>query len=104
MGGPAFISHGMRARCARGYQQGGADGIYPNNGGPSSLEGYYADGVSITHGANPRQHVWTFIGQRGTDSLWVLATINVTDSIELRVCSSDQRVSDEVTAIDQIEQ
>ena len=170
-----FIStHGIPyssiAGRVRGYQQGGLDGIYPNNGGPFSLEGYYVDGVSITHGSNPRQHVWTFVGGQGEgDALWEdcpcnsgslesspsfvgedyycesgtfaptahtfypkdplwdgegcdflentccgsdrphlpwfykqLTTVNVTDSIELRVCSSEG-YPDEVTAIDQIE-
>ena len=55
----------------RGYQLGGLDGIYPNNHGYSSLEGYYVDGVSITHGSNPRKHIWTFIGgQEETDNNW----------------------------------
>ena len=47
---------------ARGYQSGGTDGIYPNGyGGDSdSIDGAYVDGLSITHGSNPRQHIWTY--------------------------------------------
>ena len=30
-------------------------------GAPQSIDGYYVDGVSITHGS-PRQHLWTFAG------------------------------------------
>uniref|UniRef100_A0A1X7UCU7 Fibrinogen C-terminal domain-containing protein n=1 Tax=Amphimedon queenslandica TaxID=400682 RepID=A0A1X7UCU7_AMPQE len=47
---------------ARGYQSGGPDGIYPNHGVGSSdnIDGAYVDGLSITHGSNPRQHIWTY--------------------------------------------
>ena len=45
----------------RGYQRGNVDGIYDNNDGSPSLEGVYVDGVSITHGSNPRHHIWTYI-------------------------------------------
>ena len=41
----------------RGYQYGFVDGIYDNIG----IDGNYVDGVSITHGSNPRQHIWTYI-------------------------------------------
>ena len=56
---------------ARGYQYRGVDGIYDNNLGSSSLEGAYVDGLSITHGSNPRQHIWTYIaGQGENDNQW----------------------------------
>ena len=45
----------------RGYQHGNVDGIYNNLNGSPSLEGTYVDGVSITHGSNPRHHIWTYI-------------------------------------------
>ena len=46
---------------ARGYQFGNTDGIYPNYGGGSdNIDGAYVDGLSITHGSNPRQHIWTY--------------------------------------------
>ena len=51
----------------RGYHRGNVDGIYDNINGFPSLEGAYVDGVSITHGNNPRHHIWTYIaGQRET--------------------------------------
>ena len=54
----------------RGYQHGAPDGIHDNHWGSSSIDSYYVDGVSITHGS-PRQHVWTFIvGQGQTTALW----------------------------------
>ena len=43
----------------RGYQFGTPDGF---NTGTSNIDSYYVDGVSITYGSNPRQHIWTYIG------------------------------------------
>ena len=55
----------------RGYQYNGVDDIYQNNGGTHSLEGPYVDGISITHGSNPRRHIWTFVaGQDENDNVW----------------------------------
>ena len=44
--------------CGRviAYQLGSPHGIFPTRGIDD-----YVDGVSITHGKNPRQHVWTYI-------------------------------------------
>jgi dynein heavy chain len=39
-----------------GYQFGVPDGF---NTGSSNIESVYVDGVSITHGSNPRKHIWT---------------------------------------------
>ena len=45
---------------ARGYQQDSPDGfgyyLYSNH---STLEDFYVDGLSVTHGS-PRNHIWTF--------------------------------------------
>ena len=41
----------------RGYQFGSTDGF---NTGTSNIESRYVDGVSITYGSNPRQHIWTY--------------------------------------------
>ena len=42
----------------RGYQFGSTDAFLENFGG---IDGYYVDGVSLTHGAaGMRQHIWTF--------------------------------------------
>ena len=38
-----------------GYQLGSPDGFYTN-----SIDTYYVDGISLTHGSNPRKHIWTF--------------------------------------------
>ena len=41
---------------ARGYQKGGTDGFFFNT---ESINSYYVEGLSITHG-DPRQHIWTY--------------------------------------------
>ena len=41
---------------AKGYQKGTPDAF---NQGSRSIDTYYVDGLSITHG-NPRQHIWTY--------------------------------------------
>ena len=48
--------------CGRvsGYQYGSTDGFWNYyDFGQTSIDGYYVDGVSITHG-QPRKHVWTY--------------------------------------------
>ena len=44
-----------------GYQQGtpNAFGPYYNNR-RLTIDGNYMDGISLTHGHNPRKHIWTF--------------------------------------------
>ena len=51
----------------RGYQTSvpSAFANYINNN--SSLDDVYVDGVSITHGANPRRHIWTYAIGRQDD-------------------------------------
>ena len=52
--------------CGRiqGYQVGSTDAfLYSNIHGVSRnplIDTYYVDGVSLTHGSSPRQHIWTF--------------------------------------------
>ena len=43
----------------RGYQYASTDG-FRRYGTSSTINSPYVDGVSITHGQNPRKHVWTF--------------------------------------------
>ena len=43
---------------ARGYQKGWSVAFYRYHTG-QTINGFYVDGLSITHG-NPRQHIWTF--------------------------------------------
>ena len=44
---------------ARGYQKGSPNAFYPFHRNKNSIDSYYVDGLSITHG-NPRQHIWTY--------------------------------------------
>ena len=43
----------------RGYQYGHNDALRDFSYG---IDSFYVDGVSITYGNNPRQHIWTYIG------------------------------------------
>ena len=43
----------------RGYQYRSPDAF---NTETSDIDSYYVDGVSITYGSNPRQHIWTYVG------------------------------------------
>ena len=43
---------------ARGYQKGWSVALHRSYTG-QTIDGFYVDGLSITHG-NPRQHIWTF--------------------------------------------
>ena len=43
----------------RGYQYDSPDAF---NTGGIGIDSYYVDGVSITYGSNPRQHIWTYAG------------------------------------------
>ena len=42
----------------RGYQFNHIDAFYSLN----NIDRPYVDGVSITHGSNPRKHIWTYAG------------------------------------------
>ena len=44
---------------ARGYQKGWSVAFNRYHQAGQTIDGYYVDGLSITHG-NPRQHIWTF--------------------------------------------
>ena len=59
-----FLTHGVPYTkfCGRAlaYQVGTTDGFYNYHySAQSSLNGYYVDGLSVTHG-DPRSHIWTF--------------------------------------------
>ncbi|CAI8023300.1 hypothetical protein GBAR_LOCUS13614 [Geodia barretti] len=44
-----------------GYQDKTPDGFHQRIIGHNTIESYYVDGISITHGDNPRKHIWTFV-------------------------------------------
>ena len=48
---------------ARGYQKGYVWGFWGSTTTQgNSIEGSYVDGLSITHGTEPRHHIWTYAG------------------------------------------
>ena len=60
-----FPVHGIRYQkvCGRaiGYQLYATDGFAPYHFNRHiTIDGAYIDGISITHGHNPRKHVWSF--------------------------------------------
>ena len=58
-----FTTYGLQYQkvCGRllGYQVGHPDAFY-RSPSRNSIEESYVDGVSITHGKNPRKHIWTY--------------------------------------------
>ena len=67
-GSSATISiHGIEYThvCGKiiGYQQGSPDAFWPYyNNRRLTIDDQYVDGISLTHGSNPRKHIWTFVG------------------------------------------
>ena len=60
-----FNLHGIRYThvCGKiiGYQQGSPDAFLPyHNNRSLTIDDTYVEGVSLTHGRNPRKHIWTF--------------------------------------------
>ena len=57
-----FDVHGIGYRQVCGkiiaYQDASPDAFW-RGGQAVSLDGNYVDGISLTHGSNPRQHIWT---------------------------------------------
>ena len=49
---------------AHGYQYASIDGFW--NIDDQTIEGYYVDGISVTHGS-PRNHIWTFVAGLSKD-------------------------------------
>jgi hypothetical protein len=48
--------------CGRiiGYQYENPHGFFPYHEFRYSIDTFYIDGISVTHGSSPRQHIWTF--------------------------------------------
>ena len=68
-----FPSHGFNyskvCGIIRAYQKGIPDSIFNDGGirGSPTIDSNYVDGISLTYGESPRQHIWTFgVGLRGT--------------------------------------
>lgn len=75
--------------CGRviAYQVGSPSAFWPflnNRSGGTSIDGYYLDGISITHGS-PRQHIWSFAATpsetyRGRNDLCPCSNTGITSS------------------------
>ncbi len=65
----SFPVHGVDYKrvCGRviGYQVGSPDAFYPHINREQTIDGYYINGISLTHGLTPRQHIWSFAGAVG---------------------------------------
>ena len=63
----SVLGVGYNQVCGKiiGYQQGLTDAFstLPNEASPT-IDSNYVDGVSLTHGSNPREHIWTFAAAR----------------------------------------
>ena len=61
-----FTTYGVQYQqvCGRvrGYQFASPDAFYCHSqrSCPTNIDNPYVDGVSITHGASPREHIWTY--------------------------------------------
>ena len=61
-----FAVYGIQYReiCGKviAYKYGTTDafGTYNRNERSYDVDGNYVDGISLTHGSNPRKHIWTF--------------------------------------------
>ena len=51
-----------------GYQQGSPDAFYPFIHQGQTIDSHYVDGISLTHGASPRKHIWTFVAALHEDN------------------------------------
>ena len=58
------IEYGEVCGQIKGYKHGSPDAfgiVVPGQRG-TTVDSNYVDGISLTHGSNPRQHIWTFAG------------------------------------------
>lgn len=77
-----FANNGIKYSqvCGKiiGYQHGSPDAFITENNRDVSIDTYYVDGVSLTHGRNPRKHVWTFASSYSETGLaWGCPCTNV---------------------------
>ena len=59
---PVDMAYTRVCGIVRGYQDSSPDAFDRTIGAEDSIESYYVDGVSITHGSSPRRHLWTYAG------------------------------------------
>ena len=58
------VSYSQVCGKITGYQQGLTDAFAILPGQQVTIDSAYVDGVSLTHGSNPRNHIWTFASAR----------------------------------------
>ena len=72
-----FTVHGIEYKQVCGkiiaYQDASPDTFRPSIDS-NSIDGIYVDGISLTHGSNPRKHIWTFAG--GLDEVGTIPSSN----------------------------
>ena len=56
---PVHVSYNQICGIVKGYQDTSPDAFEPSNRGYNTIDTYYVDGVSITHGS-PKRHLWTY--------------------------------------------
>ena len=56
---PVQVSYSQVCGIVKGYQDTSPDAFEPVSLGYNTIDTYYVDGVSITHGS-PRRHLWTY--------------------------------------------
>ena len=61
-----------------GYQDSSPDAFAGAEG--TTIDSTYVDGVSLTHGQSPRQHIWTFVGARDESGMYRQSTCPCTRS------------------------
>ena len=78
-----FTVNGARYTRVRGrvivYQVGSPSAFWPfltSRAGATSIDGYYLDGISITHGS-PRQHIWSFAASPSENTLVAMIYVRV---------------------------
>ena len=77
-----FASNGIKYNqvCGKikGYQHGSTDAFSAGSRLMLNIDQNYVDGVSLTHGGNPRKHIWTFASSNSEQYLsWGCPCTNV---------------------------
>lgn len=58
------VQYGRVCGKVKAYQYGVPEAFHPFKLYSTTIDGAYVDGISITHGNTPRQHIWTLVAAR----------------------------------------
>ena len=72
---------------AHGYQYASPNGFYNFQYHGQTIEGYYVDGISVTHGS-PRNHIWTFAAGLSKDYNYLSSNCPCVSSYSSRAAPS----------------